>query len=163
MKHVVNPLSNYLFVLTLCLAALPIKAQPAPFIGANTILLSTFLADKPAYSAITTVLTEQSLAFSGPENRLLIRSQSNSVFAAKGLVFEGQIKIMAGIIELTGRTIESTTGANLPLSSRSTPVLFAKDRNSGQRLAFSYMDGLAKQLQSALRSTLTYKYQAPSI
>ncbi|GAB4053043.1 hypothetical protein GCM10028810_56860 [Spirosoma litoris] len=139
------------------------KAQYAPFVGANTILLSTFLADKQAYDAITIVLTEQSLSFTDVDNRLLIRSQSNSTFAAKGLVFEGQIKSVGGIIELTGHVIEGVTGAQLALSTRSTPILFAKNRNSAQRFAFAYMDGLAKQLQSALRASLTYKYQAPTI
>ncbi|GAB3713676.1 hypothetical protein GCM10027592_53090 [Spirosoma flavus] len=163
MMHNFYSLSKHLFLLLICLVGMRTQAQPAPFVGANTILLSTFLADKPAYAAITAVLTDQSLSFTGTEKRLLIRSQNSSAFSAKGLVFEGQLKITAGIVELTGRVLEQATGENVPLSTRSTPILFAKDRDSGQRFAFSYMDTLAKQLQSALKGVLTYKYQAPSI
>ncbi|GAB3997084.1 hypothetical protein GCM10028807_41310 [Spirosoma daeguense] len=163
MKHIIYVPTSFRLALFLCLFAGKAQAQYAPFVGANTILLSTFLADKQAHAAVSAVLTQQSLSFTGAENRLLIRSQSKSTFAASGLVFLGQLKINAGVVELTGRLMEVPTDETLPSSTQGTPILFAKSRNSAQWLAFSYMDALAKQLQSALKASIMYKYQVNTL
>ena len=149
--------------LLVCLIAVQIKAQSAPFVGANTILLAILLDDQQAYKVITAVLTEQSLSYTSTGNRLLIRSQNNATLATKGLVFEGQLVLNAGVIELTGRMLTAPKGDNLSLSTQGIPIHFAKVRDTVQRVGFIYMDGLAKHLQSALKSSLTYKYQANTI
>jgi hypothetical protein len=163
MKPIVYFRPSHRLALLVCLFAVQTKAQSAPFVGANTISLSILLADQQAYEAITSVLTKQSIAFVSTENRLLIRSQNNSALAAKGLIFEGQLMLNAGIVELTGRVFEKLNGENQPSYTRSIPILFTKGRNSIQRLAFTYMDALAKQLQSALQGSITYKYQVNAI
>lgn len=163
MKYIIYYKSICYIAILTCLVIGQTKAQHAPFVGANTILLSTFLADQQAYEVITDVLASESLTFIPDGSRLLIRSQNRSSFTAKSLIFEGQITLNAGIVKLTGHVLESTTMESTALSKRSSLVLFTKGRNSPQRVAFNYMDALAKKLQVSLRGMITYKYQADVI
>ncbi|QIP13930.1 hypothetical protein G8759_15580 [Spirosoma aureum] len=159
MNHIVCFRTGYWIALLICSTTIPLGAQYGPFVGANTIVLSTSLADKDAYLAITQVLTAESLSFSAEKDVLRIRSLPNSILTSKGLVFEGQLWVNTGVVKLMGQLLEGSNGSNGSTVNIAVPITYTKGRTFRQRIGFSYMDELAKKLQTALKGSIAYKHQ----
>src|SRR5919199_3888569 len=150
-----KPITNQPWVvLMLCLVFTASLAQHTPFKGANTIILSTHLADKEAYQTIIQVLAAHDILLSVDNDVLGIRSSTNSSLAKQGLVFDGHLSVHTGIVKLWGRVLDSAYIGSSGTDGKMIAISYAKDRNSWERIGFIYMDELARKLQSALQGPL---------
>ncbi|QJW91760.1 hypothetical protein HNV11_21440 [Spirosoma taeanense] len=145
-----------------CLVATSSRSQQLPFKGANTILITTDLADKEAYLAVAEVLTEQGVAYTGDNDFLIIRAPEN-VFAGsnKGAVFEGKLYINSGLAMLTGwlRNSSYIVQTSSLAEPNGTPVEYRKGSTAPQNEGFLFMDNLARKLQPVLHGVMSYKLQ----
>jgi hypothetical protein len=163
MKHIFYLRSSHWLALLVCCISICSWAQSGPFNGANTIVLSTNLADKDAYQSITEVLRSQHISFTADGDVLLMHSESNSTLAGKGYVFKGQLSVNTGIVKLTGRILDTSYQGNESVSDKSVLISYSKSHASLQRMGFVYMDDLARKLQLALQGSIMYKYQKDPI
>ncbi|QHV96973.1 hypothetical protein [Spirosoma endbachense] len=159
MKHIFCFRTGYWIALLICTTTIPSWAQYGPFVGANTIVLSTSLADKDAYLVITQVLTAESLSFSAEKDVLRIRSLPTSILTSKGLVFEGRLWVNTGVVKLMGQLLEGSNDGTGSVVNIAVPITYTKGRTFRQRMGFSYMDELAKKLQTGLKGSIAYKHQ----
>ena len=89
--------------LLLSVVGLVAHGQRTPFAGANTIFITTSLADRQTYEAIGQVLTEQGITFSAASDGLLISAQGKSFGHYENAAFLGQMTVSGGLVKLTGR------------------------------------------------------------
>lgn len=135
--------------------------QRAPFEGANTIFVTTSLADRQTYEAIEKVLVEQGVLFSATSDGLLLSSQESQFGNYKGAKFIGQLSVRGGLIRLTGQmqapaTEDRPSSDVMVVAAAYQPT---KRKESLQRLGFLYLNELAKKLQIALHGVVSYKVQ----
>ncbi|AKD56170.1 hypothetical protein SD10_15965 [Spirosoma radiotolerans] len=142
-----------------------VKAQPVAFEGANTIVITTDLADKEAYLTISQVLTEQNMPIEVASTCLRIRVPLKSVQYSTSAepILIGQLSVHAGLVKLTGIVQEAPSGRNNTglASSKVIPASYQKERSKSTlpRLGFLYLSDLAKKLHPALHGVISYKVQ----
>ncbi|GAB2579658.1 hypothetical protein [Spirosoma areae] len=161
MGHFAAKRSAYWLTLTLGLMGPHAHGQRPPFEGANVILITTDLADKQTYQAITQVLTEQSITFSAASDGLLLNSSIKPVDGHQTIVFAGQVSVRSGLVKLTGRlyTPEQVAGEDKLSAGQVLPIAYSKRKNSLQRAGFLYLNELAKKLQAHFRGVIFYKVE----
>lgn len=160
MKHLLFTKQVYLIAWSIVFCSFTAIAQ-RPFEGANTIYITTSLADKQTYMAIQNVLQEQSLTFSAGRDCLFFTAQERSLTSKDKAVFAGQIWVNGGLVKLVGKmqtqmpAVEgSTNPAVIPAAYQPT-----KRSESVQQLGFLYLNDLAMKLKPALRGVVAYKVQ----
>ncbi|MCX6215992.1 hypothetical protein [Spirosoma sp.] len=156
---------TYCFGLLLSLLVPFAQAQPAPFEGANVILITTDLADKEAYITAASVLTEQGILFSAADDCLLINLPVKASEPGKTTEFVGKLSVNAGLVKLTGRMQLAGEFTNeQPIKGRPLSMSYAKDKRkvSLSQVGFLYLIELAKKLHRPLHGIISYKMQVPS-
>lgn len=156
-KHLVSGGLLLLYSVVLPLA----YGQRTPFAGANTIFISTHLADRQTYEAIGQVLTEQGIQFSAASDGLLISAQGKPFGPYKDATFLGQITVTGSLVKLTGRMQAPPTGDGTMTEASVLPVAFqpGKRKETLPQRGFTFLNDLAKKLQPVLRGVISYKVQ----
>ncbi|ADB37721.1 hypothetical protein [Spirosoma linguale] len=165
MKKVLRKQYAYCLGLLLSLLVPSALAQPAPFEGANVILITTDLADKEAYITVGNVLTEQGIVFSATDDCLLINLPVKASEPGKTTEFVGQLSVNAGLVKLTGRMQSASEPTNeQPMKSTPLSMGYAKDKRktSLSQVGFLYLVELAKKLRRPLHGIISYKMMVPS-
>ncbi|MVM35971.1 hypothetical protein GO755_38515 [Spirosoma sp. HMF4905] len=159
MKNTLRSQLGYWLILT-SFSLTPSMGQPLPFEDANVIFITTDLADKQAYQAISQVLTEHSILFSLASDGMLISTKGNPSLSSQGAFFMGQVSVIGGLVKLTGRMHLSSEIDSSGSSERNiTPIRYHTGKSTLAKAGFMYLDGLAHKLRPVLHGVIRYKVQ----
>lgn len=165
MNHIVYLSLHHRLSLLFLLLCPTVKAQPVAFEGANVIVITTDLADKEAYLAISQVLMEQSLPFEVTDDclQLSVPLKSSQYPTSAETTLIGQLSVQAGLVRLTG-TLQKGPLVRTNAGLTSAKVMAAvyqkeKSKSTPARLGFLYLSDLAQKLRPALHGVISYKVQ----
>ena len=158
MVHRITSQLRYGFLLLLSGSLTFSYGQARPFSGANTVLITTDLADKEAYLTITRILAEQAIPFSVANDCLLISAPDYAFDQRKDVVFVSQLSVNAGLVKLTG-TLQGVKEIIAGAESHPLLVSYGHEKRPstlGHR-GFLYLHELAKKLYTDLHGVISYK------
>jgi|GEM_PF-2719867 len=135
------------------------SAQYGPFYGANMILVGTSYADKEAHQLISQVLTQETINHAIDNGLVTFQVVATSPATGKELLYDCSMRVQAGLVKLTGRLRNEQAGTSQARLTEAgfIPIAYTKERTSHQRLGFTYLDEVAKKVQSALQGVIIYK------
>lgn len=165
MKHIFYFSIHYRLILPFLLLCPIVKAQPVAFEGANVIVITTDLADKEAYLAISQVLMAQTIPFEVTDDclQLSVPLKSSQYATSVEPTLVGQISVHAGLVRLTGIIQRGAPARNTDglASAKVISVAYQKEKSKSTfaRLGFLYLNEVAHQLQPSLHGVISYKIQ----
>ncbi|GAB3050616.1 hypothetical protein [Spirosoma pulveris] len=158
MVHRITSHIRYCFILLLSGSLTLSYGQASPFPGANTVLITTDLADKEAYLTITRILAQQAIPFSVAHAGLLISAPGYPFDQHKDVVLVSQLSVNAGLVKLTG-TLQGMKENGAGVESHPVPVRYGHQKRASTlaHRGFLYLHELAQKLQADLHGVISYK------